>query len=82
MHKVVRSLESAGLVTRAPSPEGGRELATTITSAGARLVTEVLPRIRAAEDRTLHALDETERRELVRLLTLATAPPATSAGSS
>jgi DNA-binding MarR family transcriptional regulator len=80
MHKVVRSLESAGLVRRAPSPGGGRELATTITDAGALLVTEVLPRIEAAEDRILHALSATERRELVRLLTLATAPPPTSAG--
>lgn len=78
MHKVVRSLESAGLVTRAPLPEGGRELATTITEAGARLVTRVLPRIAAAEDRTLHALGADERRELVRLLTLANAPPGVS----
>lgn len=71
MHKVIRSLETAGLVARAPLPEGGRQLATTITSAGSRLVAEVLPRIAAAEDRTLQALDAAERRELVRLLTLA-----------
>lgn len=75
MHKVVRSLERSGLVERTTLPEGGRELATTITTAGAALVAELLPRIRQAEDRTLHALDADERRELVRLLTLATAAP-------
>lgn len=85
MHKVVRSLEAAGLVERAPLPEGGRQLATTITTAGSRLVAEVLPRIAAAEDRTLQALDAAERRELVRLLTLAnaaSAPPPSPPPSS
>jgi DNA-binding MarR family transcriptional regulator len=75
MHKVVRSLESAGLVTRSPLPEGGRVLATTITTAGKRLVAQVLPRIADAEDRTFSALDAAERCELVRLLTLANTPP-------
>lgn len=75
MHKVVRSLERAGLVRRASTPEGGRALATTITEAGERSVAEILPRIKAAEDHTLHALDAAERRELVRLLLLASSPP-------
>ena len=76
MHKVVRSLERAGLVERNALPEGGRALATTITTAGAAVVAELLPRIEQAEDRTLHALDAADRRELVRLLTLAIeAPP-------
>lgn len=74
MHKVVRSLEDAGLVSRAVAPHGGRALETTISKAGARLVAAVLPRIEAAEDRVLHALDAADRRELVRLLTLATSP--------
>ena len=75
MHKVVRSLEESGLVTRSALPEGGRVLATTITPAGERLVDEILPRFSAAEDRTLRALDPAEREELVRLLLLATTPP-------
>jgi len=72
MHKVVRSLECAGFVSRVRAPEGGRALATTITSTGERMVREILPLIEAAEDRMLHALDADERRELMRLLTLAT----------
>ncbi len=43
-----------------------------ITEAGSKLLADMLPRIAAAEDRTLIALDDDERRELVRLLTLAT----------
>jgi DNA-binding MarR family transcriptional regulator len=83
MHKVVRSLERAGLVERTALPEGGRALATTITTAGAAMVAELLPRIEQAEDRTLQALDASERRELVRLLTLATSvrPAPTSSPS-
>lgn len=77
MHKVVRSLEDAGLVQRAAPARGGRTLETTITDAGAELVGDVLPRIAAAENHTLRALDADERRELVRLLTLATSTPTT-----
>ncbi len=72
MHKVIRSLEEAGLVTRTAPPHGGRTLETVITEAGSKLLADMLPRIAAAEDRTLIALDDDERRELVRLLTLAT----------
>lgn len=72
MHKVIRSLEEAGFVTRTAPPHGGRTLAAEITEAGATLLNEMLPRIADAEDRTLIALAEPERRELVRLLTLAT----------
>ncbi len=72
MHKVIRSLEDAGLVLRVAAPDGGRTLETTITDAGARLVAEVLPRVAAAEDQALMALRADERRELVRLLLLAT----------
>ena len=72
MHKVIRSLEDAGLVTRSARPRGGRNLEATITDAGAELVARLLPRIAVAEDRALAALDSAERRELTRLLALAT----------
>ena len=75
MHKVIRSLEEAGYVTRTAPPHGGRTLEAEITEAGSTLLEEMLPRITEAEDRTLASLDESERRELVRLLTLVTAPP-------
>lgn len=72
MHKVIRSLEDSGLVTRAAGPNGGRALEATITDAGAALVESLLPRVAEIEDEVLDALDDDERRELVRLLVLAT----------
>lgn len=82
MHKVVRSLERSGLVTRTITPEGGRALAATITEAGKRSVAEILPRVKEAEDRALHALDAAERREFLRLLTLVSSPPPSEPRSS
>jgi DNA-binding MarR family transcriptional regulator len=73
MHKVVRSLEQAGLVTRSAPPHGGRTLETQITEAGSELLDEMLPRTAEAESRTLSALNQTEREELVRLLIRVTA---------
>lgn len=77
MHKVIRSLEDAGLVTRASAPQGGRALATTITDAGAELLAGLLERVSRIEDQVLGALDAEDRRELIRLLMLATStsPP-------
>lgn len=71
MHKVMRSLEDAGLVTRTAPPTGGRTLEAVITQSGAKVLKDVLPRVQAAEDRTLLALNAPERREFIRLLTLA-----------
>jgi DNA-binding MarR family transcriptional regulator len=71
MHKVMRSLEDAGLVARTTPPTGGRTLEAVITESGAKMLEDVLPRVQAAEDRTLLALDASERREFIRLLTLA-----------
>lgn len=76
MHKVIRSLEEGGLVERAPSPNGGRALETTITDAGADLVEGLLERIAGVEDQVLAALDACERQELIRLLVLATSTSA------
>lgn len=75
MHKVVRSLEESGLVSRASPPEGGRALDTVITERGSKLLAEVMPRIAAAEDRALLSLDGDDRHELVRLLTMASREP-------
>lgn len=48
-----------------------------ITDAGAALVGDALPKVTAAENHALRALDADERRKLVRLLTLATSSPST-----
>ena len=77
MHKVIRSLEEAGLVTRTAAPHGGRTLEAEITEAGSTLLNEIVPRTAAAEARALAALDPTERDELARLLTLVTTSPRT-----
>lgn len=72
MHKVIRSLEDAGLVTRMSTEGGGRAMATTITEAGVELVADLRAPVRAAEQRALSGLTSPERQELVRLLKRAT----------
>jgi len=47
-------------------------LETVIAKAGSRVLSDMLPRIASTDDRMLIALDEDERRQLFRLLTLAT----------
>jgi DNA-binding MarR family transcriptional regulator len=73
MHKVMRSLEDAGHVTRSPDPDGGRVLQAKVTTSGLRSLNRIRPRIAAAEDRAFAALSAKDRAELVRLLALATA---------
>jgi DNA-binding MarR family transcriptional regulator len=77
MHKVIRSLEDAGLVTRTAAAEGGRALEAMITEEGAALVAAVLPRVEAVEEHVFAALDAQDRRELLRLLMLATTTTST-----
>ncbi len=73
MHKVVRSLEDAELVVRTAKPAGSRVLGAEITPKGEEVLDHMLLRVHTAEDRVLHELDDDERRELLRLLTKATA---------
>lgn len=61
MHKVIRSLEERGLVSRTSPATGGRSLETVITDAGRRLLGEVEPMVTAAEDAFLAPLDAPER---------------------
>ncbi len=60
MHKVMRSLESEGLVVRASSPSGGRSLEATLTEAGRSALAEANARIAAAERAFLEPLDPKE----------------------
>lgn len=68
MHKVVRSLETAGLIERTASPNGGRSLETTVTAKGTRLLAEAEALVAEAEAAFLEPLDADEQRELRRLL--------------
>jgi DNA-binding MarR family transcriptional regulator len=72
MHKVIRSLEDAGLVSRTAAAQGGRALEARITEAGASLVAMLLTQVAEIEDDIFAALDAQDRRELLRLLVLAT----------
>lgn len=68
MHKVVSSLERAGLIERSSSPDGGRSLLTTITAEGAATLAEAETHLAAAEAAFLEALDARERKQLRVLL--------------
>lgn len=68
MHKVIRQLETAGLVERAGSPSGGRSLETTVTAEGRALLDRVESKMAAAEAVFLDPLDPAERRQLRTLL--------------
>lgn len=68
MHKVVRSLEAAGLIERTPSPNGGRSLQTTVTAKGTNVLAQAEDRMTHAEAAFLDPLDADEQRELRRLL--------------
>ena len=68
MHKVVSSLEAAGLIRRTSSPAGGRSLETTVTAEGTAALAEAETRMADAEDAFLGPLDREERRELRHLL--------------
>lgn len=68
MHKVVRSLESAGLIERVSSPNGGRSLRTTISARGLEALAHADERIALAEAELLAPLDDDERRVFRRLL--------------
>jgi DNA-binding MarR family transcriptional regulator len=72
MHKVMRSLEDAGLVERTTPPRGGRTLEAVITTKGQRALTKASPLVSLAEDRALILLDDHDREELRRILRLAT----------
>lgn len=67
-HKVMRSLENKGLITRAESDAGGRALETTVTEEGAQVLTEALPLLEAAEDAFFEPLDAEERATFEQLL--------------
>lgn len=68
MHKVIRRLESAGLVQRVGSPAGGRSLETTVTARGRRVLAEAEAEMDAAESSFLDPLNVTERGQLRTLL--------------
>lgn len=68
MHKVMRSLESQGLVSRTAPANDGRSLEAEITDAGRGILAGLADRIRRAEDQVFSGLDAGERRELLRLL--------------
>jgi DNA-binding MarR family transcriptional regulator len=68
MHKVTRSLEDRGLVTRAPSEAGGRSMDTFITDAGSDLLSKADSLLDQVEEDFLDGLSPADRKELTRML--------------
>ncbi len=68
MHKVVRNLETLGLVERTGSPTGGRSLGTTLTAKGRRQLARIESEMADAEATFLAPLDASEQRRLRELL--------------
>lgn len=72
--KRVDRLAARGLVERRVADDDARGRRIRLTEAGRDLVTDVMPRHMANEERLLAALDQTEREDLVALLRRVLAP--------
>lgn len=70
MNKVVRELQDRGLVTRPATVAAGRSLPATLTRDGQALLRRLDPRVIEAEDRVLARLDDADRREFRRMLSI------------
>ena len=68
MVAVIDDLEGAGLVERTPDEQDRRRNAVRLTSSGVDVLARLNARADAAQDTLLAALDDSERRELERLL--------------
>lgn len=67
MHKVMRSLEEQGLVSR--SAVDGRALEATVTQEGMRMLRRIEPLLVTEEDAFLRPLDSEEKNQFVDMLT-------------
>ena len=65
---IVDRLERRGLLARTASPTDRRARLVGITDAGAALLVEVAPRVRAAQERILAPLPASQRAEFMRAL--------------
>lgn len=70
MVALLNVLEARGDVRRSADPADSRRNLVTLTAGGRRRLATLQRRVAAAQDELLAALDERERAELVRLLTL------------
>lgn len=66
---VLRKLEQRGLITRRTSPKDKRSKIVATTRAGSRVFADVLPNVRAVQERIIGPLSPGERVQLVSLLT-------------
>ena len=68
MNMVLRGLEERGLVSRPASVASGRSLPATLTRRGRELLARTDSGVKAAEQRLLGNLTETQQREFLRIL--------------
>lgn len=70
--RVLRGLESRGLVARTPAPDNRRNVCAWLTAAGAHLLGQAQKPAEQAYKRLLAPLDADQQRELLHLLQLLT----------
>ena len=70
---MLRTLESAGLVSRSRHPDDGRRVLLTLTGAGRERIEEIFPEFNRNETLFTSRLTESEREEMARLLRVVTA---------
>jgi DNA-binding MarR family transcriptional regulator len=74
MNMVLRGLEERGLVSRPASVASGRSLPATLTRRGRELLARSDSGVKAAEQRLLGSLTETQQRKFRRILTALGSP--------
>lgn len=70
--RVLRGLESRGLVARTPAPDNKRNICAWLTPAGGQLLAQAQKPAEAAYQRLLAPLDQQQQVQLVQLLQLLT----------
>jgi len=71
--RVLRGLESRGLVARSPSPSSRRNLSISLSAAGAALLEQAQKPAEQAYNRLMAPLDQNQQAQLLALLQLLTA---------
>lgn len=70
--RVLRGLESRGLVARTPAPDNKRNISACLTAAGEQLLAQAQKPAEAAYKRLLAPLDQQQQEQLLQLLQLLT----------
>ena len=75
MNMVLKALQERGLVTRPATVASGRSLPAELTRRGTEVLTDLVTRVQAAEDRVLGELTDNQKHQLRHLLSQVTSDP-------